>query len=222
LRLGAAIIAGGEARRLGPAIRHKGLLPSGPEAGAPSIVGRLIELLTPRVDLPPIISTNDPAAFAPFGLEAVPDVEPDRGPLEGIRCSLAHSKADALLLLPGDAPGAEGSLLDLLLEEARRTPGRAILLRYEGIPQPFFSVVPRSAGPAIESALSAGPASPRRALAKLTGARILEPSLWRPRDPEARSFYNLNSPKDLEELLGAARARALLAEQASKDEPCST
>lgn len=95
-----AILAGGLARRLGG-----GDKPLRPLAGRP-LLAHVVDRLRPQVDRLILNANGDPARFAAFGLDIVPDGLPDNpGPLAGIlACLLAAADADWVVTVPGDAP----------------------------------------------------------------------------------------------------------------------
>lgn len=73
------ILAGGQARRMGGG--DKGLL----TLGGQSLLGRVIDRLSPQVAGLAINANGDPARLASFGLPVLPDSIPDyAGPLAGV------------------------------------------------------------------------------------------------------------------------------------------
>lgn len=95
-----AILAGGLARRLGGGDKPLRLL-----AGRP-LLTHVIGRIRPQVDRLILNANGDPARFAGFGLEVVPDGLPGNpGPLAGIlACLEAATDADWVVTVPGDAP----------------------------------------------------------------------------------------------------------------------
>ncbi|MBN9527305.1 MAG: molybdenum cofactor guanylyltransferase MobA [Alphaproteobacteria bacterium] len=95
-----AILAGGLARRLGGGDKPLRLL-----AGRP-LLAHVAERLRPQVDRLILNANGDPARFATFGIEVVPDSVPGNpGPLAGIlACLETATDADWVVTVPGDAP----------------------------------------------------------------------------------------------------------------------
>ena len=103
LRIFGAILAGGQATRMGR--RAKGLLPHG-HGG--SLIAHLLTELRAAGVADVLIAANDPGAYSRFGVPVVADLRPGLGPLAGIEAALAHvtdeNRADAALFLPCDLP----------------------------------------------------------------------------------------------------------------------
>jgi molybdopterin-guanine dinucleotide biosynthesis protein A len=202
----AAIIAGGEARRLGG--RVKALI----EIEGRSVLDRQLDVLAPRCAAI-AISSNDAAPFRDRSLPVIPDRQPGLGPLAGIAATLAWCPAPYLLVVAGDMPYIHPGIVDLLL--AHRTEADAVVPFVAGLPEPLFAVYARTCLPVVEQRLAAG----RRKVAGLivpdrfgddrlgdgsgpvlapglSVARVDEPAL-RAVDPRLRCFTNVNSAADL-------------------------
>jgi molybdenum cofactor guanylyltransferase len=205
----AAIIAGGEARRLGG--RVKALL----EIEGRSVLDRQLDVLAPRCAAI-AISSNDAAPFRDRSLPVIPDRQPGLGPLAGIAAALAWCPAPYLLVVAGDMPYIHPGIVDLLL--AHRGEADAVVPFIAGLPEPLFAVYARTSLPVVERRLAAG----RRKVAglvvpetrgdglddgvdaglgaglgtRLSVCRVDEPAL-RAVDPRLRCFTNVNSAADL-------------------------
>jgi molybdopterin-guanine dinucleotide biosynthesis protein A len=98
----ALILAGGGARRLGGV--DKPLL----DLDGKSLLDWIIARLSPQAAPIALSANGDPARFAAFGLEVLPDGEfAGQGPLAGLLAGLdwaAAQGAAALLTVPGDTP----------------------------------------------------------------------------------------------------------------------
>ena len=186
----AAIIAGGEARRLGG--RVKALLTIEGQA----VLDRQLAVLAPRcVEI--AISANDPAPFHEHGLPVIPDRHPGLGPLAGIAAALAWCPAPFLLVVAGDMPYLEPGIIDLLLSR-RSAAVDAVVPFIGGLPEPLFSLYRRSCLTVVEQRLAAGQ---RKVAALILDAglvieRVDERAL-RAVDARLRCFTNLNSVADL-------------------------
>lgn len=186
----AAIIAGGEARRLGG--RIKALLTIDGQA----VLDRQLAVLAPRCARI-AISANDPAPFQDHGLPVLPDRHPGLGPLAGIAAALAWCPAPFLLVVAGDMPFLEPKIVDLLI--SRRSPAAdAVVPFLGGLPEPLFSLYRRSCLPVVEQRLAAGQRKVAGLIldAGLEIERVDERAL-RAVDPHLRCFTNLNSAADL-------------------------
>lgn len=94
--LGALILAGGAARRMGG--RQKALL----RLEERTFLSRLQEALSSFEEK--LISVRDETFIAGSGFVSVFDQVPDRGPLEGLRCALRACRSDGLIVVPCDVP----------------------------------------------------------------------------------------------------------------------
>ncbi len=113
-----AIIAGGNARRLGGV--DKCML----EIRGRTILERAISLMHPHV-APLILNANgDPERFRGYGLPVVPDAPPhDRGPLGGLLSAMdwiarTSPSATQLVTVPGDMPFLPSEIVPRLIESA--------------------------------------------------------------------------------------------------------
>jgi molybdopterin-guanine dinucleotide biosynthesis protein A len=186
----AAIIAGGEARRLGG--RVKALL----TIDGQTVLERQLAVLAPRCAAI-AISANDPAPFQERGLPVIPDRRPGLGPLAGIAAALAWCPAPYLLIVAGDMPYLEPGIIDLLL--ARRSAAvDAVVPFLRGLPEPLFALYGRSCLRVIEQRLAAGQRKVAGLIldAGLVIERVDERAL-RAVDPALRCFTNLNTAADL-------------------------
>lgn len=185
----AAIIAGGEARRLGG--RVKPLI----EIEGRSVLDRQLDVLAPRFAAI-AISSNHAAAFRERGLPVIADHQPGLGPLAGIAAALTWCPAPYLLVVAGDMPYLAPGVIDLLL--AQRHGADAVVPFVAGLPEPLLALYARTCLPVVEQRLAAG----RRKTAGLvlehglSVHRVDEPAL-RAVDPALRCFTNVNSAADL-------------------------
>lgn len=136
---------------------------------------------SPRRDLP-VRRADDPA-----GTE---------GPLAGIVAGLAPVPFVRSIVMGVDLPFIEPEALEALIE---RLPGRhAVVPAPGGYPQPLAAAYAPAARSILESCLAAGERSPTRALGSLDVLRLDDDELAQLAGGPG-SFFNLNSPADLEE-----------------------
>lgn len=183
-----AIQAGGQSRRMG---RDKGLV----ELGGRPLALRLIDSLRDRAD-DVLITTNHPAAYAAFGVRLAGDAEPGAGALHGLATALEAARGDRVLVVACDmpfvVPALAAHLLELLSEDDAAVPRR------DGEFEPLLAAYRRSCLPAIRSALASGQ---RRVISFYPAIRVRavdEDELHR-FDPTGQSFFNVNTPEDLQE-----------------------
>lgn len=144
-----------------------------------------------------IIITNRPDDYRYLNLPLFTDVLPDKGALGGLYSALHSASQPHVLCVACDMPFVVRPLLDYLL---RLIPeGDAIIPRLDGEAEPFRAVYARDAclGP-MRAALDAGK---MRVISFLPDVRVRwvdEADIDR-HDPRRLSFFNVNTPADLEE-----------------------
>lgn len=127
----AIVLAGGLASRMGG--EEKGFL----RVGGIPIIERVLAALAGQCGTVIINANGDPARFAAFGCEVVPDGLPDRpGPLAGLLAGLdhvaTHRPGDGFVLtVPADAPFLPDDLV-ARLEDRRVADGAAIVRARSG------------------------------------------------------------------------------------------
>ncbi|MCS6909729.1 MAG: molybdenum cofactor guanylyltransferase [Anaerolineales bacterium] len=186
-----AIIAGGKSSRMGTdkSFVHVRSRP-------------LIEDILAQVDglgAETIIITNQPASYAYLGVPHFPDVLPEMGALGGIYSALYHSSQPHTLCLACDMPFVVRPLLDYLLTLIPEGDVIVPRLMVEGNAEaePFRAVYARTCLGPICAALEAGR---RRVISFFPDVRVRyvdEPEINR-FDPQHLSFFNINTPADLE------------------------
>ncbi|NQT53378.1 molybdenum cofactor guanylyltransferase [bacterium] len=188
LRFAGAVLAGGEASRMGG--QPKGLLERVP--GQPIIV-HLLDVLSRAGASETIISANDAPLYAPLGVEVVPDVHPGLGPLSGIEAVLAHfvDDCEAVAFLPCDLPAISVAEVERLVNAYRAGPPTVHMVVAgpgRSCRQPCCCVVPTAALPAVRRSIEED--------------KLKIGLLWRElgmvevafRDPAP--FHNINCPAD--------------------------
>lgn len=202
----AIILAGGKGRRMG--IVEKALL----EFEGKTILERLLESLFRVVD-EVILSVRDKSQkekLIPV-LEKFPareirfcfDTLKDAGPLEGIRAGLLESRSEYSFVCAGDMPFVNSGVVDLLFEKAA---GRdAALPRWDDrMFEPLHAVYSRRLLPEIEKAFERGKHSVLAPVFEMRDVVFVEVSEIRELDPELRTFVNINTVEDLENMIGSA------------------
>lgn len=184
MRVSAAILAGGRARRLGGV--PKGLLLVGGEP----IVARQLHVLAPLVRGCAIVA-GDPAPYAGVaaaaGAQLIRDRDPGRGPLAGLDAALAQLDGEALLLFGCDLPFIDAALVRELRDAH---PGAAALVpRVDGRPQPLAARYARSIAPLVSARLARGALRMMELLDELD-------TRWLDVAP-TRALMNVNTPEEL-------------------------
>lgn len=190
-----ALLAGGQSSRMGQdkafvRVTHR------------PILEEIIEQVHGLAD-ETVLVTNRPEAYQHLGLPLFGDVWPDKGALGGIYTALSVAAHPHVLCLACDMPFVSRPLLEWLC--SLREAADVILPRLNGEAEPFRAVYAKAAClPPIHASLSE---NRMRIISFLGAVRVRyvdEPELQQ-FDPTLRSFFNINTPADLE------RARQLAA-----------
>ena len=199
--LAAAILAGGSGRRLSS---DKPLL----DVGGIVLIERVIAALR-SVDLEPIIITNAPEDLAHLGLRMARDIRPGLGPLGGILTALHEAEADRVLVVAADLPFLQPALLALLI--SRVGEADCAVTEWNGRPQPLHGIYSRSCAAPIEAMIEAGELRPIHLYPKVATVVVPEADVAAA-DPQGLSFFNINTPEELQE------ARRMAAEMGLQSE----
>lgn len=198
-----AIQAGGQSRRMG---RDKGLALLGGRPLAAHVLDRLRPLAE---DL--LLTTNTPEAYMFLGVRLASDPQPGSGALPGLATALEAARGERVIVVACDMPFVRPALIAHLLALAEDSD--VVIPRRQGEFEPLLAVYRRACLPAIRRALAGGQA---RMISFFPSVRVrpVDPSEWEPFDPDARSFFNVNTPEDL------AQAEGMLAEE--REDPASS
>lgn len=193
------VLAGGLSTRMG---RDKGLLEI---AGRPLVVW-VLDRLREIVEETAVATSpaNDAAyrAAVPAGTRCVPDETPNLGPLGGWRTGLAALRGEYVAVAPCDTPFYAPAIGRLLFGRAQGHDGA--VPRIGKWFEPLHGVFRRARlQEAVDRTLASGLSRPVHTFAHLEIVQVLEDDL-RTVDPDLASFWNANTPEELERL----RARA--------------
>jgi molybdopterin-guanine dinucleotide biosynthesis protein A len=183
-----AILAGGRSSRMGTDKSFVRVL------GRPLIEDIVAQ--TAEVGAETLIVTNRPDDYRYLGLPLFTDILPDKGALGGIYTALHSSTQPHTLCVACDMPFVVRPLLDFLI--GLISEGDAIIPRLKGEAEPFRAVYARACLAPIRAALDAGQ---MRVISFFPAVRVRfvdEPELDR-FDPQHLSFFNVNTPEDLEQ-----------------------
>ncbi|HLK89197.1 MAG TPA: NTP transferase domain-containing protein [Polyangia bacterium] len=184
----AAIIAGGQARRLG------GLSKPLIEIDGRTIADRQLAVLRPLFGRVFAVA-NDPAPWRALDVEVVPDRVVGAGPFAGLAAALAAAgDAEAVVCVAGDLP----FLAPPLMAALRDTPpaARAVAPRPAGRPEPLCARYSAELGVLVEARLQTGRLA-LHALLEATETTWLDDAALAALDPAGLSFFNVNTPDDL-------------------------
>jgi molybdopterin-guanine dinucleotide biosynthesis protein A len=194
-RIVAAIIAGGQATRMG------GVLKSHLVIAGHTILDRQLAVLRPTFSRVVVVA-NEAAPFA--GLEVIGDPPPaGRGPLAAFAAALANLRPDedAVVCVAGDMPYLDAKVLALLRDIAPDAP--AVVPQAQGRLQTLCARYGRACLPHLRARLASGDLR-AWAFAESVGATIVDEATLRALDPQLLTFDNINTAEDLSR--SAARA----------------
>lgn len=187
----AAVLAGGKGKRLG---MDKTTLSVGGEA----VLERILRVLTeifPSTLLVGQEGNHRLGKFTGAKVRAVRDILPGMGPLGGIYTALEYSATPYVFVMACDMPYPNPQLIRRLLAEA---PGwEAVVPRRGEYIEPLFAVYAREIRGRMERRLRGGHLKIHEFTDELR-VRYLEEEEIAPLDPGFRSFFNINTPQDLE------------------------
>lgn len=187
------ILAGGLARRMGGG--DKGRL----DLAGQSILGHVIERLTPQVAAVALNANGDPARFDDLGLPVIADTAQGYlGPLAGVLAGLdwaAEQGADHIVTAAADTPFFPCDLVPRLIMAAEgMTHPLALAATLEGariIRHPTFGLWPVALREDLRAALAGG----TRKVVAWTDAHEAATASF---DDAVDPFFNVNTPEDLE------------------------
>jgi molybdenum cofactor guanylyltransferase len=198
-RLTGAILAGGFSRRLG---QDKVAL----QLGGKPLALWVSEALAPLVTSSWLI-TNQPLAHQSFGLPLLTDLRPFQGPAGGLATALFWARTPWVLAVAVDNPFLAPAILAALAARAGQTSRPAVVCRSSRGLEPFPGLYAVRLLPALQNFLQTD-RRPTRFL-EICRPQVFSETEVLALDPEGRSFFNLNTPGDLQ------RAEAWLAGTAS-------
>jgi molybdopterin-guanine dinucleotide biosynthesis protein A len=188
--LAAAILAGGQARRLG------GLDKKSLAIGGPSILERQLAALRRVAD--PVFVVGGSRALAPPALRHVPDAIAGAGALGGIYTAIVESPHDRTLVVACDMPFLAPALLARMAAED----ADVVIPRGERGYEPLCAIYTKACAAGMRARIERGQL---QASLLPVGVRVVElgRDVIDAYDPDGFAFVNINTPHDY------ARARNL-------------
>lgn len=192
--ISAAILAGGQSRRMGTD-KARLRLP-----GRGLLIGAILERLD-QVAAEVFLVANDDR-LAELGRPIVPDRLAGAGPLGGIAAALEASRHEFCLVVACDMPFLNVSLLRRMIDRAHGC--EAVVPRVGGQPESLHAIYHRSCGVAIDRQLRAGEYKIAAFFPAVRVCYLDEPEI-RAVDPDLRSFVNVNTPEEWQAALDRLR-----------------
>jgi len=187
LAVSSVILAGGQSRRMGV---NKAFL----EIGGRPIIERLIEKVS-LVGQEVILVTNTPHEYAHLGCSVVPDVYPGKGSLGGIYSGLRAVRNPYALVVACDMPFLNVSLLRYMITLAPEYD--VIVPRTRKGIEPLHALYSKACLPAMERLLQQDHLKVTSFYSQVR-VRYVEQEEIEILDPQHLSFFNINSPYDLQ------------------------
>ncbi len=183
-----AILAGGKSSRMGT------------DKSFVRVLGRpLIEDILGQVEglgAETVLVTNRPEAYRYLGVPLFGDVLPDKGALGGIYTAIHSSSQPHTMCVACDMPFVVRPLLEYLISLIPE--GDVIMPRLRGEAEPFRALYSRACLTPIRAALDAGKLRVISFFPEVRVRFLDEPEIDR-FDPQHLSFFNVNTPADLEQ-----------------------
>jgi molybdopterin-guanine dinucleotide biosynthesis protein A len=196
----AIVLAGGFSSRFG---QDKGVL----ELANKPLIKHVIDTVSPVVD-ETIIVTNSQERITKYAKFVVADVQfavdvcESSGPLIGALTGFGSAHGKCSLLFPFDTPFVSGEVVSLLFELCQDK--AAVIPRWpNGYIEPLHGVYQtKLALEAARSAVAEGKLNVRAMIEKLRGVRYVSTLVVQQLDPDLHTFFNINTPADLEKAMG--------------------
>jgi len=185
------ILAGGLNSRM--AGQNKARLP----IEGQTILDRLVALFRAFFD-PIIIVTNQPRDYLDEGVILVTDLVDIRSSLTGLYSGLFYSPRPHAFITGCDMPFLKRGLLELMLKHLEARWDVVVPVTEEGY-QPLSGIYSRRCLEPIANQLAEGQLKVSHFFPKVRLKEVPETSL-RQVDPELKSFFNINTPEDLDGL----------------------
>ena len=185
------ILAGGRSSRMG--VERKALLGLAGRSLLAHVVGRLQPYVQPLL----LSCESETGDFDSFGLPVVPDLLINHhGPLMGLCSALQYldgkGQDNGLVLCPCDAPFIPDNLVPTLLEAGQGKGKPVVMISYQGVLQPTFSLWHNHhLGVVHDAVVRQGIGGLKQMFLSLPHT-VVE---WPVAEPSA--FFNINTPADL-------------------------
>ncbi len=191
------VLAGGLSRRLG---RDKAVEPIGGEPLIQRVIGRLGVLAAQTVV---VVNSDARGAVLPLpsGCKIVVDIYPDTGSLGGIFTGLTAADCDWGIVVACDMPFLNADLLAAMW--SARDGYDAVVPVLDGRPEPTHALYSKACLPHIERRLQSNDLKIARFFDDVDVRYFTQQEIEN-LDAERLSFFNVNTPSDLERALALA------------------
>jgi len=193
------ILAGGLNRRFSG--REKALI----RFGETRIIERIFAVLE-NLFKEIILVTNSPLNYTEWDTFIATDIIPVRSALTGIHTGLFYASYDYAFICAGDTPFLNGDVIKILLS-AMEPRWDVIIPETSAGLEPLCAVYSKQMLSTIEGNLARNHFKIGQSFRKGRVKKIKE-SILREKDPELISFFNVNTPEDLDRALNIEKENA--------------
>jgi len=145
-----------------------------------------------------LISANDPSDYFFAKTPLIGDVYNVRGPMTGILSCLLNAKSDRIFVAACDMPFIEVELIRYIISKSDVFD--AVVPIFHSKPQPLFSLYHKRLIPTLDKCINDGHLS-LKGMLKTIRCEYIDEEIIRKIDSEGRSFENINTPKDMENVM---------------------
>ena len=184
------ILAGGESKRLN-SVEKSNLL-----VGDKRIIERMMTVYE-KLFSEIILVTNHPKTYLKWDAIVVKDIFTKRSSLTGIHSGLFYTKTDHAFIAACDTPFLKMGLVKLIVQNIDASADVVLPRTSVGI-EPLFAVYSRKCLQTVQGALEQNRLKIRDIFKRLKVKEVQETFL-REKDPDLISFFNINTPEDLEQ-----------------------
>ncbi len=192
----AVVLAGGESRRMGV---DKAFL----RLGGLTLIGTVLRVLD-GLFAEILVSAPPTPEYMALGRPIIPDTTGRKGPVSGLHAGLLNASHENVFLCACDMPLMKPKLVRFLHAIAVER-GTVVPRSPSGL-EPLFAFYAKSCLPKVEDLLHSGSYGLHQ-LPGILGAEIVPFEAIESIDPDAESFFNVNTPSDYEKLVVDFRAR---------------
>jgi molybdopterin-guanine dinucleotide biosynthesis protein A len=186
-----AIMAGGKSSRMGTDKSFVQLL------GKP-MIEHLLEKVAGLGQSETILITNRPDEYHHLHLPMYGDVLPDKGSLGGIYTAIHHSHNPYTIVIACDMPFVNAQLLKYMISLCEGDSFDVIVPRVDGYPEGLHAIYNKACLDPIRQRLDAEKLKVM-GFYKDVRVRYLDEPEYQQFDSKGLSFYNVNTPQELEE-----------------------
>ena len=194
IQVGGYVLAGGASSRFG---RDKALA----HVAGKTLLQRTIRLLGNVADSVRVVTTGN--RYAELPVIVLPDRWPGEGPLGGILSALHASKECGHawnVIVSCDMPFLTREWLQYILDCSCTGHADVVFPRSRAGNEPLCACWRTAAMPALQAAFNGGLRSVTDAT-NAVASKVLDETHWKPFDTAGRIFWNMNTPRDYEDVV---------------------